>query len=137
MFGLGANITRTQLFWLLPAPWRTSQHSAGQKFEARGPGTGPEARRTKLADWLTTSVSSGQMLSEFRSVLQAAQRDMPTALIRAVHERTLGRGQPLIDRGQRVGVFRNDLPKKWLATTPSSLIHAAAEDSAAGRLDAD
>ncbi len=43
----------------------------------------------------------------------------------------------LIEQGQRAGTFRRDLPQQWLVTTAYSLMHAAAEDAAAGRLDAD
>jgi AcrR family transcriptional regulator len=81
--------------------------------------------------------ASWQIVYQFRSVLQAAQRELPAERIRAVHDRILRRVQTLIDRGQRAGVFRDDLPKRWLVTTAFSLIHAAAEDSAAGRLDPD
>ncbi len=45
--------------------------------------------------------------------------------------------QSLIGRGQRTGTFRTDLPKQWLITTSFSLMHAAAEDAAAGRVKAD
>jgi len=45
-----------------------------------------------------------------------------------------GGGRPA---GQRAGVFRSDLPKPWLVTTALSLMHAAAEDAAAGRIAAD
>jgi hypothetical protein len=38
--------------------------------------------------------------------------------------------------GQRAGICRRDLPQQWLITTTYSLMHAAAEDTAAGRLDA-
>jgi TetR/AcrR family transcriptional regulator, mexCD-oprJ operon repressor len=81
--------------------------------------------------------ASWQIVYQFRSVLQAAQHELPAERIRAVHDRILRRVQTLIDRGQRAGVFRDDLPKRWLVTTAFSLIHAAAEDSAAGRLNAD
>ena len=45
--------------------------------------------------------------------------------------------QSLIEQGQRAGTFRRDMPQQWLITTTYSLMHAAAEDTAAGRLDAD
>ena len=45
--------------------------------------------------------------------------------------------QSLIEQGQRTGTFRRDLPQQWLVTTAYSLMHAAAEDAAAGRLDPD
>jgi TetR/AcrR family transcriptional regulator, mexCD-oprJ operon repressor len=40
----------------------------------------------------------------------------------------------VIARGQRAGTFRTDLPRSWLTTTAFSLMHAAAEDAAAGRV---
>ncbi len=43
-----------------------------------------------------------------------------------------GRG----DREPRRPAHRRDLPRQWLVTTAYSLMHAAAEDAAAGRLDA-
>ena len=45
--------------------------------------------------------------------------------------------QSLIEQGQRAGTFRRDMPQQWLITTTYSLMHAAAQDAAAGRLDAD
>jgi hypothetical protein len=45
--------------------------------------------------------------------------------------------QSLIGQGQRAGTFRRDLPRPWLVTTAYSLMHAAAEDAGAGRLDPD
>jgi TetR/AcrR family transcriptional regulator, mexCD-oprJ operon repressor len=44
--------------------------------------------------------------------------------------------QSLIEQGQRAGTFRRDMPQQWLVTTAYSLMHAAAEDTTAGRLDA-
>ena len=62
---------------------------------------------------------------------------MRTERIRGVHDRILRRVQSLIEQGQRAGAFRRDLPQHWLISTAYSLMHAAAEDAAAGRLDAD
>jgi TetR/AcrR family transcriptional regulator, mexCD-oprJ operon repressor len=81
--------------------------------------------------------ASWQIVHQFRSVLQAAQRELPAERIRAVHDRILRRVQTIVDRGRHAGVFRDDLPKRWLVTTVFSLMHAAAEDTAAGRLDAE
>jgi len=89
-------------------------------------------------DALTRLVTaSWQIVNQFRSVLRAAQRELPAERIRGTHDRILRRVQTLIERGQRAGVFRTDLPKNWLVTTAFSLMHAAAEDTDAGRLDAD
>jgi TetR/AcrR family transcriptional regulator, mexCD-oprJ operon repressor len=42
-----------------------------------------------------------------------------------------------IARGQVQGEFRTDLPRSWLVATFSSLMHSAAEEVDAGRLDPD
>jgi TetR/AcrR family transcriptional repressor of mexCD-oprJ operon len=81
--------------------------------------------------------SSWQIVHQFRNILLAAQRELPAERIRGVHDPILRRVQSLIERGQRAGTFRTDLPKQWLITTAFSLMHAAAEDAAAGRIEAD
>src|SRR6266566_1471482 len=81
--------------------------------------------------------SSWQIVHQFRNILLAAQRELPAERIRGVHDRILHRVQSLIEHGQAAGTFRRDLPQQWLVTTAYSLMHAAAEDAAAGRLDAD
>jgi TetR/AcrR family transcriptional repressor of mexCD-oprJ operon len=81
--------------------------------------------------------SSWQIVHQFRNILLAAQRELPAERIRGVHDRILRRVQSLIEHGQQAGTFRRDLPQQWLITTAYSLMHAAAEDVAAGRLDPD
>ena len=81
--------------------------------------------------------SSWQLVHQFRNILLAAQRELPADRIRGVHDRILRRVQTLIERGQRAGAFRTDLPKAWLVTTAFSLMHSAAEDRTASRLDPD
>ena len=79
--------------------------------------------------------ASWQIVDQFRNILLAAQRELPADRIRGVHDRILRRIQSLITRGQQAGTFRRDLPQQWLITTAYSLMHAAAEDATAGRLD--
>ena len=81
--------------------------------------------------------SSWQIVHQFRNILLAAQRELPAERIRGVHDPILRRVQNLIGRGQRAGTFRSDLPEQWLITTAFSLMHAAAEDTAAGRAKTD
>lgn len=80
--------------------------------------------------------ASWQIVHQFRSVHHAAQRELPPERIRGSHDQIMRRVQSLIERGQRAGIFRDDLPKKWLVTAAISLMHAAAEENTAGRLDA-
>jgi TetR/AcrR family transcriptional regulator, mexCD-oprJ operon repressor len=91
----------------------------------------PSAALTRLV------AASWQIVHQFRNILLAAHRELPTERIRGVHDRILRRVQTLIERGQRAGSFRTDLPKQWLITTTFSLMHAAAEDAAGGRIKAD
>ena len=84
---------------------------------------------------LTTA--SWQIVHQFRNILLAAQRELPAERIRGVHDPILRRVQSLLARGQEAGTFRTDLPTQWLITTTFSLMHAAAEDAAAGRIKAD
>ena len=80
--------------------------------------------------------SSWLIVHQFRNILLAAQRELPAERIRGVHDPILRRVQSLIGRGQQAGAFRTDLPGEWLVTTAFSLMHAAAEDAAAGRVSA-
>jgi TetR/AcrR family transcriptional regulator, mexCD-oprJ operon repressor len=80
--------------------------------------------------------ASWQIVHQFRHILLAAQRELPAERIRDVHDPILRRIRSLIGRGQRAGTFRTDLPEQWLITTAVSLMHAAAEDTAAGRIEA-
>ena len=80
--------------------------------------------------------ASWQIVNRFRNILLAAQRELPAERIRGVHDPILRRVQSLIERGQRAGAFRGDLPQRWLITTAFSLMHAAADDVTAGRVEA-
>src|SRR5260370_27545784 len=78
--------------------------------------------------------SSWQIVHQYRNILLAAQRELPAERIRGVHDPILRRVQTLIQRGRRAGTFRSDLPQQCLITTSFSLMHAAAQDAAAGRV---
>lgn len=93
---------------------------------------GPPARALQ-----ELTARSWQMVDRFRGVLAAAQREMPAELIHEAHDRVLKRIGDLVARGQEAGVFRTDLPASWLMSAAIGLMHTAAQDVAAGRLDAD
>jgi TetR/AcrR family transcriptional regulator, mexCD-oprJ operon repressor len=79
--------------------------------------------------------SSWQIVDHHRSLLAAAQRDLPPARIRHHHDQAIARVERLIGRGQREGDFRADLPRPWLVATFYSVLHGAAEEVDVGRLD--
>ncbi|MFD2764625.1 TetR/AcrR family transcriptional regulator [Micromonospora eburnea] len=78
--------------------------------------------------------SSWQIVDQFRHLLDAAQRSLPPARIRAAHEGPMRRIAGLIERGQAEGVFRTDLPATWMVALVHTVVHAAADEIADGRL---
>jgi TetR/AcrR family transcriptional repressor of mexCD-oprJ operon len=78
--------------------------------------------------------SSWRIVNRHRALLQAAQHTLEPERIRHLHQRPLERVEALIDRGQREGVFRTDLPTSWLAATFYNVLHGAADEIAAGRV---
>jgi AcrR family transcriptional regulator len=84
--------------------------------------------RLIAASWL--------IVNQFRFVLTAAQRELPAECIRGAHDGVLGPVQALIERGQRAGAFRTDLPLTWLTSLSMNVMHGAASDVSAGRLTA-
>ena len=81
--------------------------------------------------------SSWVLVDQSRALLAAAQKELPAARIREMHEKAEARMRGLLLRGQREGAFRADLPVSWLLTTTHVVMNGAAEEVRAGRLDPD
>jgi AcrR family transcriptional regulator len=81
--------------------------------------------------------SSWMLLERIRAVLVVAQRELPPARIREMHEKAEARLRGLVERGQSEGVFRVDMPVDWLLAVTHLTMNAAAEEVTAGRLDGD
>jgi TetR/AcrR family transcriptional regulator, mexCD-oprJ operon repressor len=79
--------------------------------------------------------SSWQIVNRHRALLRAAQRTVGQDRIRAHHEAPLRRVEALIRRGRREGAFRTDQPSSWLVATFFNVLHGAADEISAGRLD--
>jgi AcrR family transcriptional regulator len=102
---------------------------ASAVIEAETPNQGP------AGDALVRLLrSSWHLLDQHRRLFEIAQRDLGPARLREHHDQAMARVGRLLVRGQREGVFRVDLPVSWLVTTVYSLLHAAAEEVNAGRL---
>jgi TetR/AcrR family transcriptional repressor of mexCD-oprJ operon len=70
------------------------------------------------------------------SVIVAADKALPATTVRQAHAGGLEeRVRNLITDGQRSGAFRSDLSADWLIATFHAVLHAAAEEIDAGRLD--
>ena len=77
------------------------------------------------------------LLCALAALLAAAQKELPAARIREMHEKAEARMRGLLLRGQREGAFRSDLPVSWLLTTTHVVMNGAAEEVRVGRLDPD
>lgn len=81
--------------------------------------------------------SSWVLLDQSRALLATAQKELPAARIRELHEKAEARMRSLLERGQQDGTFRADLPVSWLLTTTHVVMNGAAEEVRATRLDPD
>ena len=76
-----------------------------------------------------------QHLARYGAMAQAVSEVMnPEAVARTHHaaHQTIG---ALVERGQREGSFRTDVPAGWLVTACIALIHTCADEVRAGRID--
>jgi len=90
----------------------------------------PRKALTRLVD------ASWQLVNRFRALLLAAQHTLPPGRIQALHAGPADRMRRLVERGRADGVFRTDLPTSWLISTVQNVMHGAADEINAGRLDA-
>jgi TetR/AcrR family transcriptional regulator, mexCD-oprJ operon repressor len=81
--------------------------------------------------------SSWRIVAAHRSVLVAAEQELPAERIRSLHDRPMERVRALVERGRRDGVFRRDLPVAWLVAIFYTVLHGAADEIEAGRLVVD
>jgi AcrR family transcriptional regulator len=79
--------------------------------------------------------SSWELVDQSGALLAAAQKELPPARIREMHEKAEARLRDLLLRGQAEGSFRDDLPVTWLLTTTHVVMNGAAEEVRTGRLD--
>ena len=82
-------------------------------------------QRVLAAAWRT--------LGRFHTLVQVNTR-LPHADLRAMHQPVLALLVPLIERGQRDGVFRSEVPAAWHLSTLLALIHAASGELTAERM---
>ncbi|NED52254.1 TetR/AcrR family transcriptional regulator, partial [Micromonospora aurantiaca] len=74
------------------------------------------------------------LVAESTAILAAAQGTLPAGRIRELHAGPAQRVEDLIRRGQDEGVFRTDMPLTWLVNVVHYVLHGAAEENRAGRL---
>lgn len=113
---------------LIDAAFGHAIHQADQVLDRVDLSGDPRDALTRLV------ASSWQIMNRLRSALAAAERDLPPERIRAHHGEPMSRVGSLISRGQREGSFRSDLPLEWLIALFYTVMHGAAAEIGAGRL---
>lgn len=83
------------------------------------------------------TAASWQIVDQFRNLTVIAMRELPPERMLAVHDRIMRRIESIIERGQRSGDFRTDLPTPWLVAVAVNLMHLAATETASGHISSD
>jgi AcrR family transcriptional regulator len=96
-----------------------------------------EPERGDAADALGRVLASAWRTLGRYHALVAVNTQLPHAELRSRHEAVLARLQPLLERGQRDGTFRSDVPAAWHLSMLLALVHAASAELRAGRISAD
>jgi AcrR family transcriptional regulator len=101
-------------------------------IEAAEPARGAPA--AALERIVTTTWRS---LGRFHALVAINTRRLPHAELHAMHAPVLAALLPLIERGQRDGSFRPDVPPAWHLSSLLALIHSASGELSTGRIAAE
>jgi TetR/AcrR family transcriptional regulator, mexCD-oprJ operon repressor len=117
---------------LLEAVAERAVRGASAALERAEPASGPpgEALERLIA-------ASWRELDRHDALVRATAQQLPAEARRRSHETYLDAIGRLVERGRREGAFRKDLPAGWLVTCLHALVHAAADDVRAERLEPD
>jgi AcrR family transcriptional regulator len=80
--------------------------------------------------------TSWQVLDRFNRIRLAARPELGEGGLRERHDHAFAHVERLVTRGRQEGLFRADLPLPWVVTVFYALLHAAADEVVAGRVDA-
>ncbi|HET8756609.1 MAG TPA: helix-turn-helix domain-containing protein [Solirubrobacteraceae bacterium] len=78
-------------------------------------------------------VSAWRSLERYHALV-AINTQLPAGELRARHHAVMASLEPLIERGQRDGTFRADVPPAWHLSMLLALVHAASGELRAGRV---
>jgi AcrR family transcriptional regulator len=93
-----------------------------------------EPERGDPAEALQRVLTAAWRYLERYHALVAINTQLPQAALRRRHRPVLALLEPLIERGQRTGTFRSDVPPQWHLSVLLALIHAASGELQGGRL---
>ncbi|MFI6496771.1 TetR/AcrR family transcriptional regulator [Nonomuraea typhae] len=96
----------------------------------------PELAELPAAEAMARLVaSSWEILNRHSRLFVAADRALPAERIRERHAEPLRRVEALIERGRASGEFRTDVRASWQVSTFFALLHTAAQEVEAARLE--
>ncbi|WP_194408646.1 TetR/AcrR family transcriptional regulator [Microbacterium cremeum] len=78
---------------------------------------------------------SWRIVDTFHRLLGVAEETLSNDRILAHHAEPMARVRALIERGQQEGAMRTDLDSGWLTACFTAMLHTAAAEVRAGRLD--
>ena len=73
-------------------------------------------------------------LARFQALLAINTARLSAEELRRRHLPVLDQLEPLIERGQKQGVFRRDLPVSWHLAVIRAIVHTASYESQGGRI---
>lgn len=76
------------------------------------------------------------VLDRHSAIAQATSEQLPPGTITETHAAALRPITALVQRGRKEGVFRTDVPARWLVTSFFALMHACGDEVRAGRIKA-
>ena len=108
------------------------EYATGQVVESM---RGAEPHRGEPEEALDRVLrATWRQLAQFHGLLALNTARLSAEELRRRHVPMLDQLEPLIERGQKQGVFRNDLSVLWQLAVIRSIVHAASHEIRGGRL---
>ena len=108
------------------------EHAVGQVVEAM---RGAEPQRGEPVAALERVLrATWRQLAQFHGLLALNTARLSAEELHRRHVPMLDQLEPLIERGQRQGVFRSDLPVVWQLAVLRAIVHAASREIQGGRI---
>jgi AcrR family transcriptional regulator len=111
------------------------EYAVGQVVEAM---TGTEPQRGAPVEALERVLrATWRQLAQFHGLLALNTARLSAEELHRRHRPMLDQLEPLIERGQKQGIFRSDLPVAWHLAVLRAIVHAASHEIQAGRISED
>lgn len=108
------------------------EYAVGQVVEAM---RGAEPQRGEPVEALSRVLrATWRQLGQFHGLLALNMGRLSAEELHRRHRPMLDQLEPLIERGQKKGVFRRDLPVVWHLAVLRAIVHAASTEIRGGRL---